>query len=97
MVKDYQARAAETDKGIPLIYGVDAVHGHNNLKTATIFPHNIGLGCTDDEELVYEIGKATALEVRATGISWNFAPAVSVPQVSKLYYTFSLEFSELLS
>jgi beta-glucosidase len=66
--------------GIPLIYGVDAVHGHNNLKGATIFPHNIGLGAANDPELVEKIGRATAEEMRATGIPWNFAPVLAVVQ-----------------
>ncbi|WP_424952530.1 glycoside hydrolase family 3 protein [Deinococcus sp.] len=65
---------------IPLIYGVDAVHGHNNVVGATIFPHNIGLGATRDPGLLRRIGRATALEVAATDVRWDFAPAVSVPQ-----------------
>ncbi|WP_293910544.1 glycoside hydrolase family 3 N-terminal domain-containing protein [Deinococcus sp.] len=65
---------------IPLIYGVDAVHGHNNVVGATIFPHNIGLGATHDPDLLRRIGRATALEVAATDVRWAFAPAVSLPQ-----------------
>lgn len=65
---------------IPLIYGSDAVHGHNNVVGATIFPHNIGLGCTRDADLVRRIGRATALEAAATNVRWSFAPAVSIPQ-----------------
>lgn len=80
MVTDYQAAALATPLGIPLIYGVDAVHGHNNVRGATIFPHNIGLGATRNPALVEAIGRATAAEVAATGIDWNYAPAVSVPQ-----------------
>jgi beta-glucosidase len=64
----------------PVIYGVDAVHGHNNLKGATIFPHNIGLGATRDEDLIRRIGAATGKEVSATGIHWNFAPTLAVAQ-----------------
>jgi beta-glucosidase len=78
MVDGYQSTALETPLGIPLIYGVDAVHGHNNLKGATIFPHNIGLGAANDPELVERIGRATAEEMRATGIPWNFAPVLAV-------------------
>jgi beta-glucosidase len=63
---------------IPLLYGVDAVHGHNNVIGATIFPHNIGLGATRNAGLVEQIGRATALEMRASGPHWTFAPAVSV-------------------
>jgi beta-glucosidase len=80
MVRGFQEAALETRLAIPLIYGVDAVHGHNNVIGATIFPHNIGLGAARDEELVAEIGRITATEVAATGVPWTFAPAVSVPQ-----------------
>jgi len=80
MVDGFQEAAMQTPLGIPLIYGVDAVHGHNNVKGATIFPHNIGLGAADDELLMQRIGRATALEMAATGIRWDFAPVVAVPQ-----------------
>ncbi|MEQ3651443.1 glycoside hydrolase family 3 N-terminal domain-containing protein [Hyphomonas sp.] len=63
---------------IPVLWGTDAVHGHNNLVGATIFPHNIGLGATRDADLVERIGAATAREVRATGMDWTFAPTVAV-------------------
>ena len=66
--------------GIPLLYGVDAVHGHNNVTDAVIFPHNIGLGCADDEDLMERIGATVAEEVRATGIPWTFAPTLANPQ-----------------
>ncbi len=75
-----QQQALQTRLGIPLLYGIDAVHGHNNVLGAVIFPHNIGLGCARDPELVEKIGRITALEVRATGINWTFAPCVTVPQ-----------------
>ncbi len=78
MVDGFQSAALETPLAIPLIYGVDAVHGHSNLKGATIFPHNIGLGAANDPELVEKIGRATAEEMRATGIPWNFAPVLAV-------------------
>ncbi len=80
MVNGFQEYALETRLAIPLLYGVDAVHGHNNVFGATIFPHNIGLGATRDPDLVQRIGRATALEMIATGIYWNYAPAVTVPQ-----------------
>lgn len=80
MVDGYQGYALNSRLGIPLIYGVDAVHGHSNLRGAVIFPHNIGLGAANDPGLVEEIGRATALEMAATGIYWNFAPGVMVPQ-----------------
>jgi beta-glucosidase len=80
MVDGYQQHALKTRLGIPLLYGVDAVHGHNNIPGATVFPHNIGLGCADDAALVEKIERATAQEVRATGINWVFAPCVAVPR-----------------
>ena len=64
--------------GIPIVWGTDAVHGHNNVMGATLFPHNIGLGATRDTELVSQIIGATAREVKATGIDWIFAPTVAV-------------------
>jgi beta-glucosidase len=63
---------------IPIMWGTDAVHGHNNVVGATIFPHNIGLGAANNPNLIENIARATALEVLATGIDWVFAPAVSV-------------------
>ena len=80
MVNEFQTAAIKTRLQIPLLYGVDAVHGHNNLKGAVIFPHNIGLGATRDADLVFRIGRATAEELAATGIFWNFGPVVAVPQ-----------------
>ncbi|HKL71927.1 MAG TPA: glycoside hydrolase family 3 N-terminal domain-containing protein [Marinilabiliaceae bacterium] len=80
MYDRYQKISLNTRLGIPLIYGVDAVHGHNNVRGATIFPHNIGLGATNDADLVERIARATAVEVAATGIDWNFAPCLAVPQ-----------------
>ena len=74
----YQSRALRTRLKIPLLYGVDAVHGHNNVVGAVVFPHNIGLGATRDPKLVEEIARITAVEVRATGIQWAFAPSVAV-------------------
>ncbi|XP_076924949.1 uncharacterized protein LOC143587584 [Bidens hawaiensis] len=77
MVNDYQNGSLSTRLGIPMIYGIDAVHGNSNVYNATIFPHNVGLGVTRDPELVKKIGVATALEVRATGINYAFAPCVA--------------------
>ena len=65
---------------IPVLFGIDAVHGHNNLVGATLFPHNIGLGATRDPELIREIGEVTAVRLRATGFDWTFAPTLAVPQ-----------------
>ncbi|WP_138751998.1 glycoside hydrolase family 3 N-terminal domain-containing protein [Paenibacillus sinopodophylli] len=76
----FQYAAMQTRLQIPIIYGVDAVHGHNNVYGATIFPHNVGLGATRDSDLVKRIGAATAKEVRTTGIQWNFSPCLCAPQ-----------------
>jgi beta-glucosidase len=78
MYDAFQNAALATPLGIPLIYGVDAVHGHNNVIGATIFPHNIGLGATRDPALVQNIGRAVAEEVSGTGIDWDFAPCLCV-------------------
>ncbi|GAB4581004.1 MAG: glycoside hydrolase family 3 N-terminal domain-containing protein [Anaerolineales bacterium] len=80
MVTDFQKAALSTRLGIPILYGVDAVHGNNNVMGATIFPHNIGLGAAANEEIVAKIARATAIELLASGIHWNFAPCVAVPQ-----------------
>ncbi len=80
MVVAYQQAALKTRHSIPLIYGSDAVHGHNNVKDATIFPHNVSLGATHDADLVRRVAQITARELLATSVHWNFAPAVSVPQ-----------------
>ena len=74
----FQRPALQTRLKIPLLYGIDAVHGHSNVVGATIFPHNIGLGATRNPALVEELGRATAREIAATGIDWTFAPGVIV-------------------
>uniref|UniRef100_J3LSU5 Glycoside hydrolase family 3 N-terminal domain-containing protein n=1 Tax=Oryza brachyantha TaxID=4533 RepID=J3LSU5_ORYBR len=78
MVSQMQRAALKTRLGIPIIYGIDAVHGHNNVYNATIFPHNVGLGATRDPNIVKRVGQATAHEARATGIPYTFAPCVAV-------------------
>lgn len=80
MVHAFEAAALESRLRIPLLYGVDAVHGHSNLRGATIFPHNIGLGATRNPDLVSRIAQVTARELLATGVHWNFAPTIAVPQ-----------------
>jgi beta-glucosidase len=80
MVNAYQQGALGTRLGIPIIYGVDAVHGHNNVAGATIFPQNVGMGATNDPALVQQACAATALEMNATGVRWDFGPVVAVPQ-----------------
>jgi len=78
MIDNFQLNAQATRLQVPLIYGVDAVHGHNNVIGATILPHNIGLGATRDPDLSRRTGEVTATEVRATGIPWDFAPCLCV-------------------
>jgi len=99
MYDRFQSLAQKTRLKIPLIYGIDAVHGHNNVKGATIFPHNIGLGCTFDSEIVYKVADITAREVAATGIDWNFAPCLAIPQDERWgrYYEGYSEDSKLVS
>jgi beta-glucosidase len=75
-----QQHALRSRLHIPILYGVDAVHGHNNILDAVIFPHDIGLGCTRNPALIRQVERITAEEVRATGIQWVFAPCVTVPQ-----------------
>lgn len=76
----YDASPVVDGQKIPFLWGTDAVHGHNNLIGATIFPHNIGLGATRNANLMRLIGEAVALEVLSTGVTWTFAPALSVPR-----------------
>ncbi|MFB4295595.1 glycoside hydrolase family 3 protein [Actinomadura sp. NTSP31] len=78
MYDAFQKGALSAPLRIPMMYGVDAVHGDNNVVGATIFPHNIGLGATRDPALVRDIGAATAEEMTATGVDWDFAPCVCV-------------------
>ncbi|WP_214484828.1 glycoside hydrolase family 3 N-terminal domain-containing protein [Bacillus sp. SM2101] len=78
MYDQYQSFALSSNLQIPIIYGIDAVHGHNNVYGSTIFPHNIGLGATRNPTLLKQIGEATAEEVAGTGIDWTFAPCLCV-------------------
>jgi beta-glucosidase len=101
MVNEYASFALNTRLKIPLIYGIDAVHGHNNVHDAVIFPHNIGLGCTRDPELVEKIARATAEEMSATGIDWTFAPVVAAARDERWGRTYeafgeTAELAELL-
>lgn len=92
VVNEFQKGSLSTRLGIPMIYGIDALHGNNNVYNATIFPHNVGLGVTRDPELVKKIGAATALEVRATGIQYTFAPCIAVcrdPRWGRCYESYS--------
>lgn len=80
MIEKMQKAAAKTRLGIPILYGVDAVHGHNNLAGAVIFPHNCGLGATPDSQAAFIAGKETALAIRQTGVTWTFAPCIAATQ-----------------
>jgi beta-glucosidase len=77
-VEEFESFALKTRLGIPILYGIDAVHGHNNVDGAVIFPHNIGLGATRNPALVEKSARIVAKEVAATGIQWAFAPCVAV-------------------
>ncbi|XP_039045519.1 beta-glucosidase BoGH3B-like [Hibiscus syriacus] len=92
VINDFQRGCLSTRLGIPMIYGIDSVHGNGNVYKATIFPHNIGLGATRDPELVKKIGAATALETRATGIPYVFSPCIAVcrdPRWGRCYESYS--------
>ena len=80
MVDEFRASSIAAGAGIPILFGVDAVHGHSNLPGATIFPHNIGLGAARDPALIERIGAATAAEIAGSGIEWTFAPTLAVPE-----------------
>ncbi|MBS1874157.1 MAG: glycoside hydrolase family 3 protein [Acidobacteria bacterium] len=80
MIDRYQARALKTRLRIPLVYGIDSVHGNNNVIGATVIPHNVGLGCTRNAKLVERTSEVTAAETRAIGANWAFAPCVATPQ-----------------
>src|SRR3546814_8781868 len=76
-ISDWSSDVCSSDL---IIFGVDAVHGHNNIPGATLFPHNIGLGAMHDPELLQRIGAVTAAEIAGSGIEWTFAPTLAVPQ-----------------
>jgi beta-glucosidase len=75
-----QKRALSTRLGIPILYGIDAVHGHSNVRGAVVFPHHIGMGCTRNPKIVEEAARVTALEISGTAMHWNFAPCIAVAQ-----------------
>lgn len=89
----YQSFALKNRLKIPIIFGIDAVHGHNNVDGATIFPHNIALGATRNEKLVEKVSRITALEVKGTGMQWAFAPCVAVARNERWGRTYE-SFSE---
>lgn len=80
MINRYVKVSLRSSSGLPIVYGIDAVHGNSNVDDVTIFPHNIGLGAANDPDLMFLIGEATGEETLACGIHWNFAPAVSSVQ-----------------
>lgn len=87
-----QKQALSTRLGIPLLFGVDAVHGQNTFEGATIFPHNIGLGATQNAKLVEDAARITAVESQATGFNWVFSPCIAIPyneQWGRVYEAFS--------
>lgn len=79
-INDLQSWALKTRLKIPMIYGIDAVHGHNDVVGTTLFPHHIGMGATRNPDLVEQADRVTALEVAGTGIRWAFAPCIAVVQ-----------------
>jgi beta-glucosidase len=80
MTASFQADAAQSRLGIPLLYGADAIHGHAHVPGATIFPHSIGLGASHNPELVGKVARATAEELAATGVNWSFSPNLDQPK-----------------
>lgn len=92
MFRDFQKGAMNTRLQIPMLYGVDAVHGHSLVYGAVVYPHNIGLGAANDTQLMYQLGGAVAEEMKLTGILWNFAPCVAVsgdPRWGRTYECYS--------
>jgi beta-glucosidase len=97
---DFYRASMSTDMKVkvPVIWGTDAVHGHNNIYSATLFPQNIGLGAAHDPALMTRIGRATAEQVRATGITWAFAPTLAVvqnPRWGRTYESYSSDPAEV--
>src|SRR3954470_15061575 len=83
LADDFYAASIDTSNGgvgVPMIWGIDAMHGHSNIVGAVLFPHNVGLGATHNPKLLGDIARVTAEQVRTTGIEWTFAPTVTVPQ-----------------
>lgn len=96
MILNYQKAAMKTDKQIPFLYGIDAVHGVALVKNAVVYPHNIGLGAANDEQLMYEMGGAVAEEMKLLGVLWNFSPCVAIsgdPRWGRTYECYSSDAS----
>ena len=93
-VDGYQAAAMGSALPIPCMYGLDAIHGHNNVQDAVIFPHNIGVGAANDEQLTYKMGAAVAEEMKVTNVLWNFGPCLAVdsdPRWGRVYESYSAD------
>ncbi len=91
-VEEYQKAAMSSKLPIPCLYGLDAIHGHNNVQDAVIFPHNIGIGAANDEQLTNQMGAAVAEEMKVTGVLWNFGPCLAVdsdPRWGRTYESYS--------
>ncbi|KKS29109.1 MAG: Glycoside hydrolase family 3 domain protein [Parcubacteria group bacterium GW2011_GWC2_42_11] len=80
MVQGFTSSSHESRLGIPILYGVDAIHGHGNVLGATLFPHAIGLGASGNESLVYELAEATGEELISTGVTWSYSPTLDMPE-----------------
>lgn len=80
MINEMKDQAAKSRLGIPILYGVDANHGHANVLGTTVFPHSIGLGASQNAELIEEVAAATSRELVATGVNWNFTPSLDAPK-----------------
>ena len=92
MFKQLQDGAMKSTHAIPMLYGVDAVHGLGLLKGAVVFPHNVGLGAANDPDLMYQMGAAVAEEMKLVNILWNFGPCVAVssdPRWGRTYESYS--------
>lgn len=92
MVETFVSQSHTSRLSIPVLYGIDAIHGHSNIPGATVFPHFIGLGATGDETLVEAVARATADELLATGIRWSYSPTYDMPtdiRWGRTYETFS--------
>jgi len=92
MVEGFKVEAIKSRLGIPIFYGVDAIHGHSNVPGFVVFPHAIGLGATGDPDLVREVAVATRDQLLATGVNWNYSPTYDLPQDirwGRVYETFS--------
>ena len=91
-IDNLQSGCESSEVPIPFLYGIDAVHGHNTLKDAVIFPHNIGIGAANDKELTYKMGAAVANEMKLTKTLWNFSPCIAVsldPRWGRTYESYS--------